>query len=172
MIEEQQGTYVDGIRVFVAIEGGRLRAMIRATDQATFDAQALAVGLKVYANPAIPSVVDPETNEVITPAVDASGPLIPAGGTTITELGPFVLTPAVLDDDGNEIAPAIVDSRYHVNFWLSPEVVEDGKWKEWAVAWSMYGHPAEPNKTEVAVEFQGIELIDPLTVASPSNTLL
>ena len=169
---EPQGTYVDGIRVYVSIEGGRLCAMIRAADKATFDAQALAVGLKYHQTRAQPAVIDPETGEVITPAVEASGPLVPAGGTTITEIGPLVLQPAILDDDGNEIAPAIVDNRYHVNSWLSPEVVEEGKWREWSVAWSMYGQPARPNHNETALEFQGIELIDPMTVTSPSNVMM
>ena len=73
--ETQQHLEVDGVRVYTTLEGGLLSCMVRATDKATFDAQALAVGLKVYQNPAIPAVIDPETGEVITPAVPASGPL-------------------------------------------------------------------------------------------------
>lgn len=68
---------VDDTRVYVSIQGGRLHAMVRATDKDTFDEKALEVGLKVHTNPAQPAVIDPETEEVITPAVPASGPLVP-----------------------------------------------------------------------------------------------
>lgn len=163
---------VNGVKAYVTFDRGNLWAMIRATDKATFDAQALEVGLKVHTNPAQPSVIDPETEEVITPAVEASGPLVPAPGVTITELGPHVLTPASYDDEGNEITPAVLDNRYHVNFWLSPRLVETGAWETWAVAWTENGTPASANNQEQAVLFQGIELIDPMTVQHPANVLL
>jgi hypothetical protein len=174
MTEEptQQHLEVDGVRVYATLEGNRLACMVRATDKATFDAQALAVGLKVYQNPATPAVVDPETGEVITPAVEASGPLIPSSGTTITELGPLVLTPGTYDEEGNELTPPVVDSRWHVNYWLAPWLVERGGWKTWGVMWTQNGQPVDPNNAEEAVAYQGIELIDPLTVSSPSNILL
>lgn len=168
---DPQGTYVGDTRVYVAIEGGRLWAMIRATDEDTFTTQALAVGLKVYTNPAQPAVID-EDGTVITPAVPASGPLIPAPGVTITEMGPYVLTPAVLDADGNVVTPAVMDNRYHVNFWLAPAVVERNNWYQWALAWTTNGQPGTPNHTEESVVYEGIELIDPLTVSSPSNVML
>lgn len=168
---DPQGTYVGDTRVYVAIEGGRLWAMIRATDEDTFNTQALAVGLKVYTNPAQGEVLDDEGN-VVTPAVSASGPLIPAPGVTITEMGPYALVPAVLDADGNEMTPPVMDSRYHVNAWLSPAVVERNNWYQWALAWTTNGQPGAPNRTEESVVYEGIELIDPLTVSSPSNTLL
>ena len=172
MIEKQQHLEVDGVRVYAALSGGVLACMVRATDKATFDAQALAVGLKVYTNPAIPAVTDPETGEVITPAVEASGPLIPAPGTTITELGPLVLTPGTYDEEGNEVTPPVMDNRYHANFWLAPRLVEAGGWKQWGVMWTQNGQPVDPNNAEEAVSYGGIELIDPLTVSSPSNVLL
>jgi hypothetical protein len=146
--------------------------MVRATDQATFDQKALEVGLKVYTNPAIPAVTDPETGEVITPAVPASGPLVPAPGVTITEMGPHTLVPAVYDEDGNEVSPATVDPRYHVNAWLAPWLVERGLWEQWALTWTQNGQPGTPNHAEESVVYEGIELIDPLTVTSPSNVLL
>ena len=170
--ETQQHLEVDGVRVYATLEGGLLSCMVRATDKATFDAQALAVGLKVYQNPAIPAVIDPETGEVITPAVEASGPLIPSPGTTITELGPLVLTPGTYDEEGNELTPPVMDNRYHVNSWLAPWLVERGGWKTWGVMWTQNGQPVDPNNAEEAVAYQGIELIDPLTVSSPSNILL
>jgi hypothetical protein len=173
MIEEQQqDVMVDGVKVYVALQGGRLHAMVRAVDQATFDQQALAVGLKVYTNSAQPAVIDPETEEVITPAVEASGPLIAAKGVTITEMGAHVLQQGTYDEEGNELTAPVLDNRYHVNFWLSPDVVERGQWQQWATAWTQNGMPAAANNQEAAIEFQGIELIDPMTVTSPSNVLL
>lgn len=173
MLNEQPSHLeIDGTRVYVTLQGGRLHAMVRATDQATFDAQALAVGLKVYKNPAIPAVIDPETNEVIIPAVEASGPLTPAPGVTIAELGPYTLVPGTYDEEGNEVTAPVLDNRFHANFWLGPHLVERGLWKQWAVAWTQNGQPVNPNNAEEAVEFQGIELIDPQTVTSPANVLL
>ena len=163
---------VDGVRVYATLEGGRLSCMARATDKATFDDQALAEGLKVYKNPAIPAVIDPETGEIITPEVPASGPLIPAPGTTITELGPLVLTPGTYDEEGNELTPPVMDNRHHANFWLAPWLVDRGGWKTWGVKWTQNGQPVDPNNTEEAIAYNGIELIDPITVSSPSNVLL
>ena len=161
----------DEPRLYVSIEGGRLWAMVRATDQATFDQKALEVGLKVYTNPAQDEVLDEEGN-VVTPAVPASGPLIPAPGATITEIGPLVLTPGTYAEDGTEITPPVMDNRYHVNFWLAPRLVERGLWMQWALAWTNNGQPGTPNHVEESVVYDGIELIDPLTVSSPSNVLL
>lgn len=174
MIEEptQQHLEVDGVRVYATLSGGILSCMVRATDQATFDAQALSVGLKVYTNRAQPAVIDPETSEVVTPAVEASGPLIPAPGITITEIGPMVLTSGTYDEDGNEVTSPVVDPRWHVNFWLGPAAVERGLWKQWGVAWTQNGQPVDPNNAEEAIVYAGIELIDPATVQHPENVLL
>jgi hypothetical protein len=170
--EIQQGVYVDGIRALVTLEGGRLGVMIRAQTKEIFDAMALSVGIKKYQNPEIPAVIDPETEEVIEEAVPASGPLIASPNVTIHEIGPFVITPGVYDDEGNEIEPPVIDNRYHVNFWLGPRLVRKGLWKQWAVTWPTQGEPSTPNKSERGVVFQGIELIDPLTIQTPSNRLL
>lgn len=159
-------------RVFVALNGGVLSCMVRATNKEVFDAQCIPAGLKVYTNPSQPAVIDPETEEVITPAVEANGPLIPAPGVTISEFGPLTLVPAVLDEDDNVVTPAVVDNRYHANFWLSPELVQKGNWEQWALSWSAYGTEIQPNNNEEGVMRAGIELIDPDTVSSPSNVLL
>jgi len=172
MLDEVEHLAVDGVRVYAAIDRGNLWCMVRAPDKATFDAQALAVGLKVYMNSARPAVIDHETQEVTIPAVEASGPLIPAHGVTITEIGDLVLVPAVLDDENNIITLAVTDERYHVNFWLNADLVKLGGWKQWAVAWTLNGQPVDQNNQEQGMAFQGIELIDPTTVTSPSNRML
>lgn len=170
-IPEPQGTFIDYTRVYVTLEGGRLWAMVRATDKATFDAKALEVGLKVYTNPAQDEVLDEEGN-VLFPAVEASGPLIPAPGVTITEMGPYVLTPGTYDEEGNEVTAPVLDNRFHANFWLTPSLVERGLWKQWALAWTLDGQAGTPNNQEESVVYEGIELIDPQTVTSPANRML
>lgn len=163
---------IDGTRVYATMDRGNLWCMVRAYDKATFDGLAVDAGLKVFTNPAQPEVLDPETGEVVTPAVDASGPLIPAPGVTITEMGDLVLTPAVIDADGVEITPAVVDGRFHANFWLSARLVAAGKWKQWALTWTENGQAVAQNSQEQGVAFQGIELIDPATVTNPRNRML
>ena len=98
-------------------QGGVLHCMVRAVDEATFDAVGLQVGLLRYENPAQPETLDEDGN-VVTEAVEASGAIVPSAGNTVTRIGAHVITPAVLDDEGNEVTPAVLDNRYHVNFWL------------------------------------------------------
>lgn len=164
---------VNGTAVNAAWNGGSLLFMVRAADRATFDAVAKSVGLLVHQSPGAPAVTDPETGETIREAVEPSGPLVPARGVTIARLGPMVLVPGEYDEEGNEITPPTLDERYHVNFWLPPRVVEGNEWQTWATAWTQNGEPvADTNKNESALIMNGIELIDPATVTSPSNVLL
>ena len=153
--------------VFASLSGGVLHCMIRCADEATFEAAGLQVGLLQYENPAEDAVVDPETGDEITPAVPASGDLIPSGTATVTRMGPHTITPAVLDDDGAEVTPAVMDNRYHVNFWVR----EYTNWEEWIVQW-MAGTPGSPNADENSIAIMGVELIDPMTVVTPHNVLL
>lgn len=43
------------------------------------------------------------------------GILTPTDGVLIDELGPITKTPATLDDEGNELTPAVVVDGHHVN---------------------------------------------------------
>ena len=47
--------------------------------------------------------------------VDEEGALTPTEGVAIDELGPITKTPATLNDEGNEISPAVVVDGHHVN---------------------------------------------------------
>jgi hypothetical protein len=163
---------IDGVRIYGQWDRGNLWFMGRATDKATFDALALGAKLKVYTNPAQAETTDPETGEVVTPAVDASGPLVSAPGITIAEIGPVVLVPGVYDSDGNETTAPVLASGHHVNFWLSPAVVARGEWMQWATLWAYSGAAIVPNKVEDGTALQGFALIDPATTSSPSNRLL
>jgi hypothetical protein len=162
---------IDGVRIYAVMDRGSLWCMIRATDKATFDAQALAVKLKVYTDPAQDEVLD-EAGNVVTAAVPASGPVISAPDVTITEIGSHVLTAGVYDADNNETTAPVLDTRHHANFWLGPATVARGEWVQWATLWTHDGAAIVANAQEDGTAMQGIELIDPATVASPSNRLL
>ena len=170
--DETGRLYVDDTAVYATLSGGVLHCMIRCTDEATFEAVGLQVGLLRYENPAQEAVVDPETGEEITPAVPASGAVIPTQGNTVTRIGSHVITPATYDEEGNEVTPAVMDNRFHVNFWLSPEATKRGEWEAWIVQWMLNGTLAEQNRSEVALLYQGVEVIDPASISSPSNVLL
>lgn len=150
-LKEDGSVWVDGLRVFVAFDRGNLAAMLRCVDKATFESAAVDVGLM---------------------RVNEDGILTPQAGTTITELGRYVLSPAVIDEQGNELTPPVTDNRYHVNLWLPPKTVANGRWQQWALQWTLFGSYATPNKDEVAKALSGVELIDPLTIGDPFNKLL
>lgn len=164
---------VDDTPAPVVMDGPAMRVMVRADDKATFDAVALRVGVKRHQDPGSPEVVDEETGEVIRPAVEPSGPLVPVRGVTIAELGPMVLTPGTYDDEGNELTPPVEDSRYHVNFWLPSNLVATDGWQKLVRKWRAAGTAvAQRNKNEQAIKADGIELLDPTTIATPRNVLL
>lgn len=153
--------------VFAKVSGGVLHCMVRCTDEATFDAVGLSVGLLTHENEGSAEVLDEEGN-VVQEAVAPSGAIVPSKGNTVTRIGPHVITPAVLDEDGNEVTPAVMDSRFHANFWIPAS----GSWEELIVEWANHGTDSASNGSESAVSHQGIELIDPLSVTTPHNVLL
>lgn len=158
-------------RIYASLNGGTYWFMLRATDRETFVSKALDVGLMVYTNPAQDAVLDEEGN-VIKEAVPASGDIVPNRNITITEIGRYVLTPAQYDDEGNETVAATFDDRWHVNVWVPSMVADQIGVIEWAVEWSRNGVTSDPVKTEESITYQGIEMIDPLTVGSPHNVIL
>ena len=149
-IHDDGSVWVDGVRCNVAIKDGVLLAMIRAENKATFDGAALAVGLRYIS----------DDGETITPR-----------SVTITELGPYVISPATYDAEGNELTPAVLDNRYHVNAWVDLSRADNQLWQQWGPIWTLNGQPAAANADEVAYAYSGVELIDPATVRSPSNVL-
>ena len=156
--------------VYAKLSGGILHCMVRANDEATFDAVGLSVGLLTHENEGSAEVLDEEGN-VVQEAVAPSGAIIPASGNTVTRIGPHVITPAVLDDEGNVVTPAVTDDRFHANFWLGSDVTARGNWEQWCIQW-MAGADGTPNGSEESKVAQGVELIDPLSVATPHNVLL
>jgi hypothetical protein len=90
----------------------------------------------------------------------------------VVETPPIVLTPAVMDGE-DVVTPEVLDQRYHLNLRLLPGMLErvndEGYplWQLTALAW-MAGQDAEPNKCEAGKERQGITMIDPDSISSPS----
>ena len=61
--------------------------MVRADDQATFEARAIEIGLLSYTTPA-------------QNGQPAEGPLVPLRGVTISRIGSIIKVPGVYDDSG------------------------------------------------------------------------
>ena len=172
MIDPVEQLIIDGVRQYGVMDRGSILFMMRSTDEATFDEQALLVALTVYTNPAQTAVVDLETEEIITPAIEASGPIIPIRDVTITKIGSHVLTAGSYDAEGNEITAPVLDTRFHANVWIGPRIVARGEWMQWSTLWTHYGSAVVANAQEDGTALRGIELIDPATVAHPVNRLL
>lgn len=54
--------------------------------------------------------------------LDVNGNLIPHAGVIIDEIGPVVKTPAVLDEEGNEVTPAVIVEGHHVNLVATGDI--------------------------------------------------
>ena len=170
-IDDYGRPLIDETPVYATLSGGRLSALVRAVDEDTFNAVGLQVGLLRRENPGSDAVVDEEGN-VISEAVEPSGDYIATAGNTVVRLGPHVITPGTYDEEGNELTAPVVDSRYHVNFTLGPDATQREEWVTWIQQWMANGVAAASNKSEVALGYQGIEVIDPASIQSPSNVLL
>lgn len=155
---------IDGTQAYVSIIDGMLHANIRATDRETFRAQAQAVGLMVEQQ-------DDEGNTVLRVHrnVDLTEEQPDLADPRSAPMPRIVLDPGEMDGDGNYTVQPTFDSRYHANFRLNRYATEAGAWHSWAKAWTLSGTQATPNAAEQSMELQGIELIDPDSISSPSN---
>lgn len=163
------------VRVFARDLGGRVEGLIRCADRATFETAAIARGLMVEITE---PQTDPETGEVTQVG---TGQYRYAHGVEVFEEGQTpIKTPAVLDEDGNVVTPAVVDTRYHARLVISEPALSEPddllsitKTIATLIAWTKYGDPdPEMNAQEVAHVLYGVALIDPETVASPLNVSL
>lgn len=167
------GTDENPILVFVRYSGGMIDAVVRATDEATFEAAARWAELRYELTE---TVTDEETGETTT---QGTGEWATSKGVYISPLGPVVITPGVYTEDGTETTAPVLDTRYHVNVRLaSPAVdaVDDYgvlKWEKWAMAWTAGGvDDTQINANEVGKVLQGVSLIDPETINTPSRVWL
>lgn len=68
--------------------------MFKATDEASWDAYVAALDPEVQAN------------------------------ILLDEIGPIVVTPAVIDEDGDIVTPAVIDEAWHVNLRTLSDTVD------------------------------------------------
>ena len=103
--------------------------MYRATDKATWDAYAASKGLTADGQPT---------------------------GCYIDEIGPIVVTPAVISEDGTILTPAVMDDRHHVNVRVThlPTVTDED------------GNVSVISMEQLAAGNADVEWIDPTTVNS------
>jgi hypothetical protein len=167
------GTEENPIPVFVRYSGGMIDAIVRCPSKEHFEQVATLVGLRYELTT---TVTDPETGEQTE---QGAGEFAYVPGVEVDHLGPVLLTPAVLDEEGNEITPARFDTRHHVNFRMAPPASErldaHGKprWWQWALAWTIQGANDEtPNASEQAKILYDITLIDPDSIHTPSRVFL
>lgn len=130
--------------LFVRInEDGYVDALCRAASKSAWDAAAAANGLTVDG--------------------------LPIPGASIDVIGSVITSPAVLDSEGNEVTPATIDNRYHVNLRLAP----DRAWFPIAYNWMRYGNDdAQANNAEGTRTLARVSLIDPDSINTPSRVWL
>lgn len=169
-ILDPQGNEVD---IYASLSGGYVDTCIRATDRDTWIQAALSQNL-LYRDPI--TETDPETGEETI--VGYGDEIHASAGANITEIGSVVLTPAVLDAEGNVATPAVMDTRYHLNMRIAEPLLskadENGYplWQKTALAWMQYGQPVEPNSEERAKALSGVEMIDPDSINNPDRVWL
>lgn len=167
------GTEENPAIALVNVSGGMVDAVVRATDEATFEAAARWAELRYEETI---TTTDPETGETTT---EGTGEWVTSKGVNISPLGPVVITPGTYDADGNQLTAPVLDTRYHVNVRLNGPAVSSAdeygipKWEKWALAWSMGGSTdTQINAQEVGKVLQGVTLIDPDTIRSPAQVWL
>lgn len=78
----------------------------------------------------------------------------------IDEIGPIMVTPPVLDEDGNIITPAVMDNAHHVNVRvltpINSQTDESG-----TITFDVCA--------QMSLGGEGVDWIDPATVNSPSR---
>jgi len=173
-ILDPQGNEVE---IYATQSGPFVDTCIRATDRETWLQAALSQNL-LYRDPIIEKTTDEATGEVTETIVGYEDELKVSAGANITEMGPVVLTPAVLDDEGNEVTPAVMDNRFHLNMRIAEPLLskadENGYplWQKTALFWMTYGQPVEPNNQERAKVVSGVEMIDPDSINQPDRVWL
>lgn len=165
------GTEENPLMVNVAISGGMVDAYVRATDEQTFLDAALVAGLMYEITE---TLVDEQGNEF----QHGTGEYAVAKGVEIHHIGPVVITPAVMDAEGNVTTPAVMDTRHHVNFRMGEPAIgrtdADGLlWHKWASYWTAQGvDDTEINAAEEGKVLLGVSLIDPDTISSKARSVL
>lgn len=174
-IQDKNGDDVD---VFVALHGGMVDAICRATDEAAFEAAALSQNIYVKE---METITDENGVQVEQPVLDENGQEIirPAQGVNVDVIGPAMVTAGTYDADGNELTPPVMDTRYHVNLRIAGQALvnsdADGypNWKTTAITWTVTGvDDAQVNASESAKILSNVGLIDPESIWTPQRVWL
>lgn len=161
------------VEIYATQSGGYVDTCIRALYRDTWIQAALSQAL-LYRDPI--TETDPETGEETI--VGYSDEIHASAGANITEIGPVVLIPAVLDEEGNVTTPAVMDTRHHLNLRIAEPLLsksdENGYplWQKTALLWMQYGQPVVPNNEELAKAVSGVEMVDPESINNPDRVWL
>jgi hypothetical protein len=107
--------------------------------------------------------------------VNDEGQVRPAHGIHLDRIGEMVITPAIMNDEGEVTEPAAIDKRYHVNIRITEPALSDSTdgeiedWKLIVMQWASIGKDGHANAEEQSKEVNGVELIKQATVKSPSR---
>lgn len=97
---------------------------------------------------------------------DEEGQTVPVEGVHLDLIGPIVITPAVLSEDGlTVLTSAEMDERTHINLRIRGDV----DWQSFALDWAQDGTAAPANAGEQGVTLNGLTMIDPDSLSSPSR---
>ena len=173
VVYDQNGLPVE---VFVKKFGGRIFLLIRSNTEEELVAAALSQEI-MYMETETLTDANGVSTEVQT------GNILLADGIELDYLnpdGPYIITPAVLNEDGEVVTPAVTDDRFHVNMKISGPAVNSIdettgllKWVKTAITWSQYGtDDTISNNHENAKLIGNVGLIDPLSISSPSRVWL
>lgn len=135
-------------------------------------------GIDVYATYGTPTLVDFMLREELEGdwetvllsygflQEDEEQNLVPVFGVNLDVIGPIVIAPAVLGEDGETVVvPAVMDNRTHINM----RVMTSLDWQPFALDWVTKGAMADPNSNEACVTYEGLTMIDPNSLSSPSR---
>jgi len=104
--------------------------------------------------------------------VDGDEGVVPAQGANISDIGKIVITPAVLDENGDVITPAVMTTQVHYNVRVTGnEVLETSLQKDYDDAVTA-NSKAPSNKNEAAYRHKGAQFIDVETISIPTNVWL
>ena len=155
-ILDQQG---NSVQIYATERDGFVDTCIRATDRATWVQAALSQNL-LYQEP----IYEKDQNTGEATIVGYNDEIKASAGANISEIGPAV------------ISTAVVDSRFHLNMRIAEPLLSkvDASgyplWKATALLWMNVGQDVtQVNNQETAKVVSGVEMIDPDSIVNPDR---
>ena len=161
-----EADFPNAIPLLASWRGGRILMMGRATSREVMHDTLVQADL-LFADVSL----EHGTRYLYGPDVDATEEQPFAYDPRSAPMPRIVKTPGTYDAEGNELTAPVFDARYHANLLLGPGIVARGTWKTPLLNYYFHGAlVGEKNAEELAYSVGGVELIDPDTIRSPSNT--